>query len=589
MVSVCSLAATTCSKDAVDDMYQNLSLGAGNTDEPTSLGMMDVLIAGAGAFVAVQLLWSKKASSKDQHSKIPTNTPPPYSSLPPLNGNKDFQEVCSKDQEARTPSATPSRCSSLQPTPPMLPQDDNENLQELMCDVVQRGKPEQVKHILDQAYHRVVTHNPENTCTSSDATAHVLCAIKACASCKHYSECLAIYDHCSNRLGQGSASLWSNLLFCASRAEHQAHRCERFYANLCSLNSPRINDLVNVSVCFACTHNRDGLQAALADFVLRNGPLDCHSRNVVMGICAQKGAAELVEELALDQWSKIKDTCTYNTMMTCYVKANRQHECFRVFEEMQHAKVALDQFTVGILLDCCVQTHPIDIQHMMSLLDVFQAANVNMNHVHYTTLIKGLVQAGLVQNALQVLEQMRNQPSLTPDIITYSTVVKGLAELGDVDGALEWLEKLTQEGVMLDSTFFNTILLGCSKCSMPPARVEAILARFLSLGFKPEVGTLSVLVKAFVKSGSWSEALELIKDAKLQFDIQPDQNLYLQLAKAFSEAGQREWLLKACTLYFDDVKSRGVHVSGKVLRKMQWYCKKNKAENAYNRIVAMTT
>jgi len=151
---------------------------------------------------------------------------------------------------------------------------------------------------------------------------------------------------------------------------------------------------------------------------------------------------------------------------------------------MQHAKVALDQFTVGILLDCCVQTHPIDIQHMMSLLDVFQAANVNMNHVHYTTLIKGLVQAGLVQNALQVLEQMRNQPSLTPDIITYSTVVKGLAELGDVDGALEWLEKLTQEGVMLDSTFFNTILLGCSKCSMPPARVEAILARFFESWFQ---------------------------------------------------------------------------------------------------------
>jgi len=173
-----------------------------------------------------------------------------------------------------------------------------------------------------------------------------------------------------------------------------------------------------------------------------------------MGICAKKGATELVEELASDRWSEVKDTVTYNTLMACYMKAKRQHECFSVFEEMRHAKAPPDKFTAGILLDFCVQTHPVDIQRMMSILDVLQAEGVTVNHVHYTTLIKGFVQAGLVQHAVLMLEQMRNQPTLRPDLVTYSTVVKGFAELGDVDTALGWLNKLTQEGVMLDSTFF---------------------------------------------------------------------------------------------------------------------------------------
>jgi len=48
----------------VDDMYQYLSLGAGTTGEPTYLGMMDVLIAGAGAFVAVNCCGPRRQVQK---------------------------------------------------------------------------------------------------------------------------------------------------------------------------------------------------------------------------------------------------------------------------------------------------------------------------------------------------------------------------------------------------------------------------------------------------------------------------------------------------------------------------------------------
>jgi len=590
MVNVCSLAISHFANDIVEDIYAKPSLIAENADQPQFAELLDVL-AVAGFFLALQQLQRKKTKSKDQNAGMQNTSSSPHSRLQPVphkpaNGNKNLQEVSSKDQETKTPKNTPSPRSSLQ-APQTPPQDGNKNLQETMRDVVQRGRPDQLKQILDQAYHREVRHTPEKTVAVSVATAHVLCAVKACALRKYYSESLAIYDHCSNRLGQGSADLWSTLLFCASRSEQQVHRCEHFYANLCSLKSPKVKDLLNLSSCFACAHNLDGLRAALDDFVQQDGPLDCTSRNNLMGICAKKGATDLVEELASDRWSVAWDTVTYNTLMACFTKAKRQHECFKVFKEMRHAKAVPDQFTVGILLDCCLQTNPIDIQHMMLILNVLRSEDIAMNHVHYTTLIKGLVQGGLVQNALQVLEQMRNHPSLRPDLVTYSTVVKGLAELGDVDGTLGWLETMTREGVVPDNIFFNIILLGCSNCSMPPTTVKAILAKLLSHGFKPEAGTLSVLIKAFIRSGSWSEAFQVVKDAKLQFDIQPDQRLYLQLAKALSEAHQREWLLKTCTACFEDANSRGEKVPGIMIRKMRWYCHTNQADKAYSRIVAL--
>jgi len=141
----------------------------------------------------------------------------------------------------------------------------------------------------------------------------------------------------------------------------------------------------------------------------------------------------------------------------------------------------------------------------------------------------------------------------------------------------------------LTAHFFNIILSACTKCSVPPARVKETLARLLSLGFKPVPGTLSILVKAFVRSCSWSEALQLVKDAKLQFDIQPEQRLYMQLAKAFREASQSEWLLKTCTAFFEDAKSRGENVPGTMLRKMRWYCQTSGVGEAYSRIVAVET
>jgi len=549
-----------------DDIFEIRSLDTGNIGWSSSGATLDILLAVAGSFFGLRALQSKMKKSKDP--------------------------------EVWMPRTITSPCSTLQPTPCKHPLNGNENLcvmrskdnfQEVIRDIARSGRPEQLKQILDQNYHMAVGCNPEKLNAISIATEHVLCAVKACAAYEYYSESLDIYDHCSHRLGSGSASLWRCLLFCASRIEQQVHRCEHLYANLCLLEKPKAMDLVNLLKCFACAHNLDGLRAALADFVQQNGPLDCTCRNTLLGICAKKFATELAEELASDHWSEARDTVTYNILMTCYMKAKRPHESFRVFEEMRHAKTIPDQFTLGILLDCCVQTDPIDIRHMMSILDMLQAEGVTMNHVHYTTLIKGLVQAGLVQNAVKVLEKMRNQPILRPDLVTYSTVVKGLAELGDVDGAFGWFEQLTQEGMMLDDRFFNIILTAFSKCSVAPARVKETLARLLSLGFKPEAGTISILVKAFTLSRSWSEALQLIKDAKLQFHIQPEQRLYLQLAKACCEAREGEWLLKTCTAYLEDAKSRGENVSSTKLKKMRWYCLTAGVGAVYGRIVAVET
>jgi len=589
IASMFAVAISRSAKQSGDDIYDIRSLDAGHVGQSDTVATFDLIIAVTGSFFALRALQSKMKNPKHQKVWMPKNITSPCSTLQatshksPVNMHNNFKVVGSKAQNALTPKSTPSRCSkpTLQ-TPPRIGKD---KIQEVIRDIARHGRPEQLKQILDQGYHMAVGDDPEQLHAISVAEDHVLCAVKACAAYKYYSEGLDIYDHCKNRIGSGSASLWSCLLFCASRIEQQVHRCEHFYSNLCLLESPQVMDLVNLSRLFAFAHNLNGLRAALAHFVQQNGPVDCTTCNALMGICAKKGATALVEELASDRWSEAKDTVSYNTLMTCYMKAKRQQECFRVFEDMRYAKAAPDQFTVGILLDCCIQTHPIDIQHMMSILDVLQAEGVTMNHVHYTSLIKGFVQAGLVQNALEVLELMRHQPTLRPDLVTYSTVVKGLAELGDVDGVFGWLNKLTQEGMMFDNKFFNIILLAFSKCSVPPARVKETLDRLLSLGFKPEAGTLSVLIKAFVLSCSWSEALQLIKDAKLQFDIQPHQRQYIQLAKACWEARQRECLLKTCTAYFEDSKSRGENVPGTVIRKMRFYCKTSGVGEAYNKIV----
>jgi len=236
------------------------------------------------------------------------------------------------------------------------------------------------------------------------------------------------------------------------------------------------------------------------------------------------------------------------------------------------------EISVGIILDSCIQPsdqNKADLQHVYDLL---VESDLPMNRTNYTTYIKGLIRAGCFDKAAEVLEYMHSETSeLSPDRVTYSTMVKGYADKGDIAGGLKWLERMISDGISADVVVCNDLLQGCSLQAHDPLFVYDLLSKLMSLGFKPCTDSISILLKAFAKSCSWSKALEVLQNAERRFGIAPEQRLYKQLAIACLTAGETRWVYKIYNAMKDEFALRGETIDASIRKLMKLRFKPNRS------------
>jgi len=406
----------------------------------------------------------------------------------------------------------------------------------------------------------------------------VTSAVRACVSQRRFREAITVFDHCCDRVRSGDAQLWSLLVYASSNSEEHVYRCGYFFEKLWEHGKVNSTDVVNVTTFFATTHDLLGFRAMLTNYVEKIGLLDNISRNRAMAICARAGAHKLLLELTSDTWSEKKDVVTYNTLMKYYVQQRNTAACLQIFCKMREANVKPSEVSVGIILDGCISQRSdqsqVDLQHVFDLL---LKSDLPMNRVNYTTYIKGLVRVGHFDKAVEVLQHMHQTPELSPHLVTYSTFVKGYAEKGDIAGALKWLEQMRSDGFAADHVVFGYVLQGCSMQAFDPSFVDDLLSKLMSLGFKPCTGSLSIMLKVYIKSCSWSKAFELIKSAASRFGIAPEPRIYLQLARACHKAGETHWVRLLYKTMKEDFGLRGESIDDSTRRSMTLCCKHHRA------------
>jgi len=199
-----------------------------------------------------------------------------------------------------------------------------------------------------------------------------------------------------------------------------------------------------------------------------------------------------------------------------------------------------------------------------------------MNRVNYTTYIKGLIRVGRFDKATEVLHHMRKTPELSPDLVTYSTMVKGFADKGDVAGGLKWLEQMMSDGVAADHVVFNYLLQGCSLQAHDPSLVDDLLSKMMSHGFKPCTGSLSIMLKVYAKSCSWSKAFGLLQSAVSRFGIAPEQRIYVQLARACHNRGETHWVRQIYETMKEDFALCGERIDEATHQSMMSCCKQHR-------------
>merc|ERR1719359_450062 len=207
------------------------------------------------------------------------------------------------------------------------------------------------------------------------------------------------------------------------------------------------------------------------------------------------------------------------------------------------------------MLDACVGAE--DLDRAKKVFAELCGSGLRLNVVHCTTLIKGLIAAGRLDEASDVLTEMLATPGAKPDLITYTTLVKAYADRGKVAAAMTILEKMVEQGVPPDEIIFNGVLGSCCGGPAEPAVTLHTFDVLVKKGLKPSTMTLSILLKALLLSGAWSTALTTLEKSALRFSMEPEARLYTQISTAALRAHRGDVALEAYRQMLQRTRQRG--------------------------------
>merc|ERR1719343_1420253 len=118
------------------------------------------------------------------------------------------------------------------------------------------------------------------------------------------------------------------------------------------------------------------------------------------------------------------------------------------------------------------------------------------------------------------------------NIITYSAMIKGYCLEHRIDQALDVMAELKRQGnLQPDEHTYNTVINGCAR----QGRYEKGLAVFQEMcqdGVKPSNFTLSVLVKLASRTKRVDKAFELAEEVSKRFGLRLNVHVYNNLIQA---------------------------------------------------------
>jgi pentatricopeptide repeat protein len=166
-----------------------------------------------------------------------------------------------------------------------------------------------------------------------------------------------------------------------------------------------------------------------------------------------------------------------------------------------------------------------------NVYDEMVAANMQFTIVTFNSLIDVCARSGEMQRVQPLLEDMSNQ-GIEPNVITYSTVLKGYCSANRIDEAFELLEEMKKnKAICPDEVTYNTLLDGCARHGLYD-RGLTVLAEMRAANVPPSNFTLSVLVKLASRSRKTSKAFELVRDLSKEFNLRLNIHVYNNLIQA---------------------------------------------------------
>ncbi|KAF6136433.1 hypothetical protein GIB67_028652 [Kingdonia uniflora] len=309
-----------------------------------------------------------------------------------------------------------------------------------------------------------------------------------------------------------------------------------------------------------------------------------------------KGAQDLFNRTPLS----VRDTVSYNAMITGYSHNGDVFNAIRIFKEMNGYGFKPDTFTFSSISSALAlivnDIRPCEVLHcgviklgLESVVCVLNALvalyvrasassigsarklfdqNSRKDELSWTTMITGYVRYGDLDSAFQLFSGMTEKLQ-----VAWNAMISGYVQYGFILEALEMFKKMYFEGLHLDEFTYTSVISGCASSGLfrHGKQVHGYIIRTeAQFGFKSDLPVNNALISLYSKYGkvdhaciifekisrkdivSWNAILTgyinlgRIEDSKIVFDRMPERNVlsWTVMIAGFGHNGFGEEALK---------------------------------------------
>jgi len=264
-----------------------------------------------------------------------------------------------------------------------------------------------------------------------------------------------------------------------------------------------------------CVSSGDMKRArALVDEMRASISVDIITYNVLLkGYCVKsdlQGGRNLLKEMEREGYAP--NDVSFNCLINAAVSASSLHEAWELIDMMEAAGVAIDHYTVSIMMKSLKnQSNQNNVSRTLALLDR-SGLDAWSDEIMLNTVLETCIKHGEFQRLQDILSRYGHQ-SMQPSTHTYAVLIRAYGALKLVDGCY----KIWNELVVTRAIEPNDLVLGCMiHALVSNQHVDEAVdlhRKFKAVPHGTDARRYAALISGCTRSGHLDKAVELVQEA----------------------------------------------------------------------------
>eukprot|EP00747_Dinoflagellata_sp_TGD_P161767 gnl/TRDRNA2_/TRDRNA2_178646_c0_seq1.p1 gnl/TRDRNA2_/TRDRNA2_178646_c0~~gnl/TRDRNA2_/TRDRNA2_178646_c0_seq1.p1 ORF type:complete len:696 (-),score=159.59 gnl/TRDRNA2_/TRDRNA2_178646_c0_seq1:51-1898(-) len=257
----------------------------------------------------------------------------------------------------------------------------------------------------------------------------------------------------------------------------------------------------------------------------------------------------------------------YGNMIRFVSLQGNWEQSLALLSDMRSSGIEVDSVHYNTILATCVMAEQVD--HAHALLGEMESAGGVTDVITYNTLMKGYAKTGSMTKCYELYKHMVEK-GIVPSQVTYGILLDGFINENRLDFAEQIFQNMVADGVSMNTVLYTTVIKGFARAGKLD-QAMIVYEQMRAGNVHPDLVTFSILIKAHCDASHLDTALALLQQM-LELGLRPDEVVFNNLLtgcaqKANAELGKQ--------LYQDMVASglRPSNASFSILIRLYAQCK----------------